>query len=620
MESNNSVLLDKALSAHKNGDLKLAKKLYLTLIQNKRDSPIVHNNLGTIFLSKNKSREALKHFEIATKLDTHNIKYISNLAAAHKKLQNFSSAADCYLKAFNLKPNDTTTFIDFIINNLKAGRLNDTVNFLSRLEIVNVPEILVHCILITYALDDPMKTPILKNSLGAIFKFFSDESNLSHKDQLSSIRISGNDCFIFDLFDKLSKIGFFHKTLDQILSLTVLATCNQEEQRLLALKGLYFQRKGDLDKSITYLKESYKLDTKYNFAIENLAYSLALNGEVTEATSLSKKHSLRNIVVVRDLLDNHYFKAAWKIYLEHRLHNLRNPGLPLFKNINTEEKTILLYRDQGIGDEIMFLSCLPDLINCKPRKIIYECDPRLEKFIKRSFKSSVTCIPISPDIKNDNFTWLAERTDINEAIKTSSLPSLFRLSLDSFYHQESSSFLKADPNLQEFWLSRLSTLPSKLNIGFAWKGGVNFKRGFQNNQLHLLKELLQLPNINWINMQYGHIDFELNFFKNNLGIELHTWDDIDYTKDLDHIAALSKELDLLIQVNNTSLHLAGAVGSHVWAILPFSSYEIRWFAGHNDSDCPWYPNVKLFRQHEGESLDKLVQNLTTQLKLFIEKS
>jgi len=619
MLKNNMNILGDALNAHKDGNTKKAKSLYKKAIKSDSSLAIAHNNLGTILLSEKKITEAISNLRNANRIDPSNVTYIYNLAKALEINLNFHAAAEHYLKSLDLLPNSAKIIIRYIINALRSNQLSKVLTFLSSLGSVNISEILVHSLLVTYSKDDPTNHPILKNSLGAIYTFFNSNNTLDNFSQLQSIRIDNDqDCFCLDLIDRLNGIGFYHSTIDHLLNLIFDAKCDRDLTRITAIRALGYLRTGNFEQSTALFKKAYALDNKNPFISDNLSLSLAYCGKLSEAEHLTNKHNLSNVVRIFKLLNDRQFIMAWKLYNSSSIHSLRKPNLIEFNGDSIKSKSLLIYRDQGIGDEIMFLSCLPSLLNDKPKSITYECSPRLKNLIERSFPEINELIPIDAGSNaTDNFCWLHKRKDIDEAMRLSSLPCYYRNSLDAFKKNQIKGYLRPDPELSSLWKNRLSILSNKINIGIAWKGGINFRRGIQQDSLDAFAPLFKYSNVNWVNLQYGDIEFELNYFSEKFGVSLKKWPDINYTNDFDSLSALIHELDLVIQVNNTSLHLAGALGTNAWAILPFGSFDIRWFNGEDEYDCPWYKSVRLFRQYENQSIYDLMNNISVHLKSFL---
>ena len=98
-----------------------------------------------------------------------------------------------------------------------------------------------------------------------------------------------------------------------------------------------------------------------------------------------------------------------------------------------------------------------------------------------------------------------------------------------------------------------------------------------------------------MNLQYGDYHNEISQVYKSTGITIYDWSDADPLKDLDNFAAQIAALDLVITIDNSTAHFAGALGIPTWVLLPFAP-DWRWLLDRDDS--PWYPTVRLFRQKE----------------------
>ena len=106
-----------------------------------------------------------------------------------------------------------------------------------------------------------------------------------------------------------------------------------------------------------------------------------------------------------------------------------------------------------------------------------------------------------------------------------------------------------------------------------------------------LLPLLQVEGVTWVNLQYNHDPTELDQLAREHGAQIHHFEGI--TADLLATAALTAQLDLVITVQQTAAHIAGAIGTPAWVLLPCSA---EWRYGMEGSQMPWYNSVELFRQ------------------------
>jgi hypothetical protein len=114
-------------------------------------------------------------------------------------------------------------------------------------------------------------------------------------------------------------------------------------------------------------------------------------------------------------------------------------------------------------------------------------------------------------------------------------------------------------------------------------------------RLQDLKPVLELPGLEFVDLQYGDTSAERKSLQESTGIRVKHVDEVDNFNDIDGLAALISACDVVITVSNTTAHLAGALGKHVMIMVPCSS-GLFWYWHSERSDSPWYPCAKLFRQ------------------------
>ncbi|MCH7685888.1 MAG: tetratricopeptide repeat protein, partial [Planctomycetes bacterium] len=277
---------------------------------------------------------------------------------------------------------------------------------------------------------------------------------------------------------------------------------------------------------------------------------------------------------------------------------------PLWDGTSLVDGTLLVYSEQGVGDEIFFASCMGDVLKKTPNCLV-ECDPRLVELYSRSFPKAQV-IALTPNARCGSSVHLP---DFDVQIPIGSLPRLFRRSLDSIPQRR--SYLVPDTTLQEKWKKRFAELGDSLKVGISWRGGKQeISRRRRTTTLDQWEAILSLPGVAFVNLQYGDCVEELEAVHRTTGVQIHDWDDADPLVDLDGFAAQISALDMVISIDNSTVHMAGALGVNVWTLLPFSP-DWRWFLNRNDS--PWYPSMRLFRQSRIGEWDAVFNNVTNAL-------
>ncbi len=299
-----------------------------------------------------------------------------------------------------------------------------------------------------------------------------------------------------------------------------------------------------------------------------------------------------------------HFAQGWKDY-EWGFNNgerlARDLPYPTWDGSSLEGKTLLIYAEQGIGDEIFFSSCFHDAAT-RAERIIIDCDPRLVALFKRSFPHAI----VHGGNKHDNTTWTEQHKPIHWVIAEGSLPRFFRPAIESI--PAILGFLSPDAAKVSMWRRRLVELGEGLKVGISWRGGSSNQTKIERSTA--LKQwipVLTLPNLRLINLQYGDCQNELNEIETLTGVTIMDWEDADPLHDLDNFVAQVAELDLVITVDNSTAHFAGAVGTRVWTLVPVAP-DWRWMAIGNKT--PWYPSATVFRQRKPGEWQSVFQQVT----------
>jgi tetratricopeptide (TPR) repeat protein len=257
-------------------------------------------------------------------------------------------------------------------------------------------------------------------------------------------------------------------------------------------------------------------------------------------------------------------------------------------------RSILVLSEQGIGDEVMFGSCLPQLAR-EARRCVFQCDPRLVPLVSRSLPG-ITVIPKTTDAKAISGT----ACEVHEFL--GSLPRRFRRTLSDFPRE--AGYLRPDPGRVAEWRSKFARLGSTLKVGISWRGGKDRETQRQRSiPVEQWSLIVQVPGVRFVNLQYGPAAAEAAHFRERFGIALDDGADCDPVADLDDFAAKLAALDLVISVDNSTVHLAGALGRPVWTLLPFCS-DWRWLL--ESETTPWYPTMRLLRSRALESWSELM--------------
>jgi tetratricopeptide (TPR) repeat protein len=269
----------------------------------------------------------------------------------------------------------------------------------------------------------------------------------------------------------------------------------------------------------------------------------------------------------------------------------RNYVSPLWDG-STIEGTLFIYPEQGLGDTLQFVRFLPEASK-RVKFIKFECPTRQRRLLK----------PLA-DAHGVEF---CDAPPASFAAHTSlmSLPHALGLHLEDIAGRNV-PYLTAEPELTDRWRTRINR--DALNIGIAWQGSPDYPRDAERSiPLPYFTPILNLPSARLISLQKGYGAEQIAHF----GAPILEFTDMDDDATFIDTAALLKCLDLVITSDTSIAHLAGAMGVKTWLLLPFVP-DWRWMTDREDT--PWYPSLRLFRQHEPGDWSDVFERVIAALK------
>ena len=328
----------------------------------------------------------------------------------------------------------------------------------------------------------------------------------------------------------------------------------------------------------------------------------------TLAEYLKTRPGARDIAKKRRdmLLSAGRFSEGWDAFSKEpgRLAKISELPHRVWRGDQSDERTLLIRGAEGIGEQLMYSQLFP-MARGKIKRLVVECDERLVSIFSRSF----------PDIEFVRWTTPAEKcllgTDIDLQCVPRDLGRFFLNSFDDFPGLPTN--LKPSPEGISVAKDLRERYPGKRLVGISWRSIRTISNSGRKKSIPLTHwaDILRTPGIQFINLQYGTTDFDIESIKNNHGIEIFDAPGIDTTNDIDQCMGLVSGLDLVITVSNVTAHYAANVGVPVWVLIDKSAHW-HWFTERCDS--PWYPAARLYRQEPSENwfpvLDKTVQDLS----------
>jgi tetratricopeptide (TPR) repeat protein len=363
-----------------------------------------------------------------------------------------------------------------------------------------------------------------------------------------------------------------------------------EAQRMLAISGpdaaglgnvaAAQGRLGRPAEALAALDEALRLEPGRQEALVNRAALLYMLGRIPEAVACAQEGLRRypddanlhwNLAIGQLLLGN--FEEGWA---EHEWRHPQNgtPRLPQprWKGEDLRDHTMFLYGEQGFGDNIQFLRYVPEIAR-QARVLHLRVPPPLEPLMTQLPPNSVL-VPKGSALPVTDFE-----------CSLMSLPAVLRTSEATIPRQV--PYLQADPARVKAWRERLGT--GRLNVGIAWAG-----KPTHFNDLNRSMPLATFMQAAAAGCRFVTTQPDVREADRAV---LAAWPDVldagRELKDFADTAALVEALDLVISVDTSVAHLAGALAKPVWLLLPYVP-DWRWLLDRSDS--PWYPSARLYRQ------------------------
>jgi Tfp pilus assembly protein PilF len=257
--------------------------------------------------------------------------------------------------------------------------------------------------------------------------------------------------------------------------------------------------------------------------------------------------------------------------------------------------TLLLIADQGYGDVIQFARYIPWAAERCPN-IALACGAEIQPVVAQQ-----------PGIGRMFAHW-DERPGFAAFCPLSGLPRLAQTRLEAI--PANIPYLRADPHRAALWAERLAALVPRgyRRIGLVWAGRPTHTNDRnRSTALARLRPLAEVPRVALLSLQKGAAQAQIGRYWRrapllNLGPQIADYGDT---------MAILDNLDLVVTVDTSVAHLAGAMGKEVWIMLPFAP-DWRWLLEREDS--PWYPSARLFRQPAPGSWDQVVAAVAAALE------
>jgi len=361
---------------------------------------------------------------------------------------------------------------------------------------------------------------------------------------------------------------------------------------------------GRVEAALAAIRTALLLDPAVPPAWNNLGHLLLEQGgpALRRAIQLHPQYAAAHLNLGMDLLRRGELEEGWREFEWWRMTipavpGWQGPPQTRWRGQDLQGRTLLLRGEQGLGDMLQFAR-YATLFARAGARVVLEVHPPLTRLLATVPGVAQTVPMGAPPPPHDYHQHMM------------SVPGLLGTRLDTI--PADIPYLAADPAAIEAWRERLSALAG-LKIGLVWAGnprpndpGVRLVDSRRSMALKRLSPLLGLPGISFVSLQMGEAAAQIA----DLPPELRPFDAMGDVQDFADTAALCANLDLVISVDTSVVHLAGALGRPVW-ILSRHNGCWRWLLDRDDS--PWYPTARLFRQRVPGDWEEVVARVVEAL-------
>lgn len=527
-----------------------AAQLFQTVVAERPQHAHALNGLGLSSLAANEPENAATYFARAANADPANVGFQMNLGTALMKQRRFVEAEQAYRNVLARAPEDANAQSNLAIVLAQLGRVDEAIASAHKAIAINPGMIGAHTNLAGF-----LKQKGLYAEAVEAYKAGLDLAP-SHSGLLS------------EYATYLGRAGRLEEAL-QTLQQAIRAAPSSSQVYM----NLAFLLQGELrmDEAVDAYRKAKELAPENALCHMNLGVALLMAGQWEEGLQ-EYEWRLKN----RDLYTSTFTPNRWD-------------------GSDPAGKTLVIRSEQGIGDSFNFI------------RYAYPIAQRGAKVIVEAHAPAARLIASAPGVAQVFVQGQAPpRADFE--IPIASLPLVAQVRPDSIFAPV--PYLKAEQDRVEAWAERMKQYPAKIKVGIVWAGSnQNPRDASRSMKLMDFAPLASVSGVRLFGLQKGIAAMQIFSAGPSMGIV----DFAPFLNSFDDTAAALMNLDLLISVDTSVAHLAGALGKPVWLLIERVP-DWRWML--NRSETAWYPTMKLFRQPRRGDWETVIQQVVQELSRF----
>ena len=588
-----------AFSLYDSGDLSEAERLCRLVLQKVPHQVDAMQLLGIILKQKGQYDKAAQCLYEAIRQAPGHAHLHNNLGMVLHKMDKLHEAVSEFNRAIEIQPDFAKAHNNLGVTLMKLGRMVEAITSYRQ----------------AIRLQDDFKEAY--NNIGLVLKKIGELDNAitSYKKAISIDPEYA--AALSNLGMALIAQGRFKKAADYLQKAVTLVPNSAEFRNNL---GILFNRQDCFEEAVAQSEKAIAIRPDYVEAHNNLGTALIELGRFSDANVALEKaiaidpqcaqaHHNRSLV----LLLTSQFEQGWKEYQWRWRHDgfstpLRPFPQPWWDGSSEGLTKLLVWAEQGIGDEVQFSGLIRHIIS-RNIDVIIECEQRLLPLMQRSFPGKIVVgrtDPPNPLLKDPLIT---------HQIPMASIPGVLGLTPDSMPFQD--AFMIPDERLRDRLRSEYKRDGNPMLVGISFRSGNSQEGRKRSIGLEHWGYLFKVAGARFVNLQYGECSRQLQEVYDLFGVKILDDEKIDPLKNLESFAAQVAAMDMVISVDNSTVHFAGALGVEVWTMLP---YVPDWRWGLGDETTRWYSTMHLFRQQERGNWEQVISRIADKLNLFIESN
>lgn len=577
------------------------------------DTHDAYRTIAITYFKEGNFKNAVDYYKKALKLNPNNLDSINELGCSYGCLDDHASSEIYFRKALGISSN-VNTLTNLAICLSEQKKFTEAEEIYQKIYDLTKNKEILHQIQMMYLLSEDVE--LIMSYTNKLYDLTNDyivyhtAANYLEKNKKDkfiaipfyekAIEANPND---FVSYNNLGSIAMNYRKFDEAEKyFTIADKMNPNNSTIINNFAKLEKYRGNINKSYEWFSKALNLGLKPEDVYSNLGAINFELGNYSEAYNLYVR-SLSidpNNQIARTNLGNYYLlsgdlEKGWEYY-ESRKYKPEYTKWGEHWN-GEKNKTILVVPEQGLGDVLQFVRYIP-MIKKISKKVIFLCPTPLYETLKNikgvdhifEHKEGKLEIPV-----------------FDYYVDLLSLPYIFKTTLDNIPNEQ---YIFPDKEKVKYWAERMKEY-KKPKIGLVWRG---------NNREHDI-DCHMIDNRRSLNLSqfepfldYNKFDF-FSLQKDDVDNQIVNYPKIiNYMpemKDFSDTAAIIENLDLVISVDTSVVHITGGMNKPIWMLSRFDCCW-RWLLNRNDS--PWYPSMKIFRQSIPYHWDNVVEDIKNMLE------